>query len=734
MQFLFQEDGIAWKLLRDDPDRYIYEPVCQGVNIPLPKDIEAGINDVSKRDCWNKPAAPDYALPTETWREHIARRNRCLELRQKLADGEINSINDLITYNLNIRQLAQDVIENCYDPELVWAFYQAITKITILDPTCGSGAFLFSALNILEPLYEACFEQMQMFLDEGFVPENENCVQLLEKFRQILEQVNSHHNRHYSIIKSIVINNLYGVDIMQEATEICKLRLFLKLTSQVEPNISKPNNGIEPLPDIDFNIRAGNTLVGFTSLNEVRGVIAKESDGQIKLVYDKSVVARIEAEAQEVDCAFQEFRNLQTIVQIDSGAISSKKTELRTGINQLRKELDCYLADEYEMGLSKKTAAFENWKESHKPFHWFVEFYNIIKNGGFDVIIGNPPYVEYRLVKSTYKLKQSSYNSENANNLYAFCMERSCFLLSHSGYSGMIIPAGVLGLDDAVSLREVLLKRFTDNFCSTYAIRPSKLFDGVDQRLCIYIGKFSKESKSKIWTTQYHHWNSEERNTLFSCLEYNDSFHYKRLERIPQLGSSEAASILAKLESKSRRLVSNYFASNRYGYLMHYHRSPRYWIRAMDFEQYFKSPTKTRSIHHFRNLYFNSSSEGKVVGALLNSSLFFFWFVSVGNGRNITGSDIENFPLDELNQDILKDLPDIFDQLMLDYKANSFIRVRQDCEFQEFRPSLSKPTIDKIDGLLARHYDFTDRELDFIINYDIKYRMRRDSEDESSSE
>ncbi len=57
------------------------------------------------------------------------------------------------------------------------------------------------------------------------------------------------------------------------------------------------------------------------------------------------------------------------------------------------------------------------------------------------------------------------------------------------------------------------------------------------------------------------------------------------------------------------------------------------------------------------------------------------------------------------------------------YRKNSFIRKRQDCEFQEFRPNLSKPIIDKIDQILAQHYGFTDGELDFIINYDIKYRM-----------
>ena len=73
--------------MRDDPDRYIYAAVRHGVVdaggnvIPLPKEIDAGVTDVAKRGGWNKAALDPFALPTETWREHVARRQRCLELQ-----------------------------------------------------------------------------------------------------------------------------------------------------------------------------------------------------------------------------------------------------------------------------------------------------------------------------------------------------------------------------------------------------------------------------------------------------------------------------------------------------------------------------------------------------------------------------------------------------------------------------------------------------------------------------
>ncbi|HPD60519.1 MAG TPA: SAM-dependent methyltransferase, partial [Thermodesulfobacteriota bacterium] len=232
------------------------------------------------------------------------------EVYNKLASGEVRNINDLITYNLNIRQFAQDVIENCEGPELLRAFYHAIEKVTILDPTCGSGAFLFAALNILEPLYEACLDRMQVFLDELDSSGQKRRPEKFSDFRKILEQINRHPNRRYFILKSIIINNLFGVDIMEEAVEICKLRLFLKLVAQVEKA-----KDIEPLPDIDFNIRAGNTLVGFARYDEVKEAVNKlaVTPGKLqgKLLFDDTM-KRIEEKAEDVDHLFDLFRQQQT--------------------------------------------------------------------------------------------------------------------------------------------------------------------------------------------------------------------------------------------------------------------------------------------------------------------------------------------------------------------------------------------------------------------------------------
>lgn len=161
-----------------------------GMDKDLPKSIAAGLHDASKRTDWNKVAEPEYALPSETWRDTIARRTRCEGIRKKLAAGEVCSINDLLTYNLDIRRFAEEVIANCEGTELLRAFYKAIRSIAVLDPACGSGAFLFAALNILERLYDTCLVRMQAFVDDLDRSGEKHSPDKFKDFRQILEEMN----------------------------------------------------------------------------------------------------------------------------------------------------------------------------------------------------------------------------------------------------------------------------------------------------------------------------------------------------------------------------------------------------------------------------------------------------------------------------------------------------------------------------------------------------------------
>ena len=334
----FTPGGGVWRLLSDDPDRYFYEAVRHGITYdihkkkelaaeqPLPPAIAAGLNDVSQRGGWNEPAPSGYALPTETWREHIARRRRYQEIRAKLQAGEVTSINDLITFNLDTEKFALDVIANSEGPELVRAFWKALTAVSVLDPTCGSGAFLFAALNILELLYSACLEAMEGFLDDLRHSQRSHSPLALSDFRKVLAQVANHASVPYFILKSIIIGNLYGVDIMEEAVEICKLRLFLKLVAQLDSY-----DQIEPLPDIDFNVRAGNTLVGFTHSPGDTGRLRRTPDGQRRMLYpeERPNWNASKRMPKSPTAPFRKFREMQTERGMDASDFADAKLDLR---------------------------------------------------------------------------------------------------------------------------------------------------------------------------------------------------------------------------------------------------------------------------------------------------------------------------------------------------------------------------------------------------------------------
>ena len=709
----FEGDTNVWQLLQDDPDRYIYDAVKKGVELELPPDIAAGIDDVSRRDdCWNKPASDDYALPTEIWREVVARRQRYETIHAKLANGDIRDINDLITYNLNIRQFAQDVIENCEGPELLRAFWKAITEVTILDPTCGSGAFLFAALNILEPLYEACLDRMQVFLDEADMISESRPSRRYNDFREILERIAQHPNREYFVLKSIIINNLYGVDIMDEAIEICKLRLFLKMVSQID-DVKQ----IEPLPDIDFNIQAGNTLVGYATYDAVE----KPETGRFDF---ENAMERIREKAEDVKILFQEFRRQQTTL---GGAVTpADKQVLQNKLQELEDKLNLYLAEEYGVDPNKQSD-YEKWLNSHKPFHWFIAFYGILEAGGFDVIIGNPPYVEYREVKDEYTIR--GYETESCGNLYAFVFEKGFRLLQHNGWKSMIIPHSAYCTDRMEPFQKLFHCSKRIGWVQTYSIRPAKLFVGAEQRLAIYTLQQSSNPSDVLYASRYHRWHTQFRSHLFAVAEHVNVTQMPFKNSVPKVHTKIEQSLWKKLSQFS--VLGKCLIGSRTPYTTYFHNAPRYWIRAMDFAPYFWNERDGEKIStHVKPLRLTTELDASVVAAALNSSLFYWWFVVLSNCRDLTLREVRSFPIgvNQMNETIKQNLSELSADLMQDLKRHSQrketnYKTTGKVIYDEFFPRHSKPIIDKIDRVLAKHYGFTTEELDFIINYDIKYRM-----------
>lgn len=709
----FEQDGYVWRLLSENPDTYIYKSLRHGTDSIVPDNIAAGIHDATKRTDWNKTAPREFGLPTETWREVVARRERYETIHAKAAGGEINRIEDFITHNLDIRQFARDVIQYAESPDLVRAFWRGISSIKILDPACGSGAFLFAALNIQYDLYDACLERMEKFVgsapDSGVGHGN-----VYSDFRAVLAQVAQHPNRDYFIYKSIIIANLFGVDIMGEAVEICKLRLFLKLASQLE----KPDQ-IEPLPDIDFNIRAGNTLIGYTSITDVK--ITTDASG---FDFDDRV-GKIEAAAQDLDQAFRLFRDQQTT--LNGGVEVEHKTDLRKRLGALETQLDRFLAKDYGIDVGDDRAAsakFLSWKASHKPFHWLIEFYGIMNGGGFDVVVGNPPYLETREIDYLPK----GLVTVETRAVHALFIERAESLLSSCGSTSMILPMSLVSTSRMKAVQEIIEKK-RQTWYSNFAWRPAKLFDTVNRALTIYVANPS--DNPKVHTTGYIKWTTDARDQIVSNLYYisapvdRSSFWVPKFQhRIEPMMLKKVLDQPLTLERVWGKGANQVYYRNTGGL---------YWkVFTTSQPRFFVNGVAGSSSRETR-LPVRDGFDQRSIAAILSSTTFWWWYTIASNLRDLNPADIQAF---RVNEAILND-PKLIEagaNYLDDLDRNSVMLIREQrqtgtTQTQSFKIQRSKPLIDIIDSLLAPHYGFNDLELDFIINYDIKYRMGADGDD-----
>ena len=690
----FGPDGFVWSMLKESGDKYIYDAVKKGYSSDwkekLPDYISIGIDTKSddllqRRSRWNEKTFDEFALPTEIWRETVERLQRCENLIDKLSSGEITSINDFITYNLDIRQFAEDSIRKSPDHSFISHFYRALQNITILDPTCGSGAFLFAALNILEPLYEACIDRM-----EEFHAKNNNL------FVNELEEINAKYssNRQYFIYKSIILRNLYGVDIMIEATEIAKLRLFLKMVAVVEADKKKDNLGLDPLPDIDFNIKCGNSLVGYATEDELKKALVFRG-----MFEDKDLEDKITSEMQLVAKAYSCFRSEQLKTYDDNASIKKTKEMLRDRLAKLNDLLNHHMHQN-----SSGVSDYEDWLKRTQPFHWLAEYYQIIHDsGGFDVIIGNPPYVEKNNLH--YKI---TFTTQKYSNLYADCLERCISIENNYAFNGMIVPMSITSIREYDPLRKILIKHYSTLYFSNHSIRPTSLFNGISQRVSIVLQNHNN-TKYHIYTTNYLR--SKDHQILFSTLSYNYGESEKDRDGIiAKVGTPLFYSVWNKISSKKKDLM-NCEAKIESGYFKDY--GETYWVFPFPFCPWL-TPVKSYKMINIKNSFH------KRFFCITNSTLFYVYHTAISDCWHLGSWHFQQFPVSIL------EIPSFDDEYLSEsYQSNRIIRFdkRANGNIYEYKVNKSKLIIDEIDKVLAKHYGFTEEELDFIINYDIKYRM-----------
>lgn len=279
--------------------------------------------------------------------------------------------------------------------------HTVLPGLRLLDPACGSAAFLVAAMKTLINVYAAVIGKIDFLTDRNL--------------SLWLKHIKTNHpNINYYIKKTIITENLYGVDIMEEAVEIAKLRLFLALVAS-----ANTVDDLEPLPNIDFNILPGNSLIGLMRVDEKefekrqsgsKGKKASQqklfkSPEQVSLL-DEIGAATYHNILSEKNRLIHNYRHASgyaedlralrdNITEHEKKAIITLNEILLSEFSQYKIKFEQAVWDAKKNALGKpvKRSLEIDDIEALKPFHWGFVFDEILnRNGGFDAIITNPPW------------------------------------------------------------------------------------------------------------------------------------------------------------------------------------------------------------------------------------------------------------------------------------------------------------------------------------------------------
>jgi len=391
---------------------------------------------------------------------------------------------------------------------------ELINSLKICDPAVGSGHFLVSALNemiaikndlnILQDRHGRRLKEYQVEVvnDELIVTDEDG--ELFEynptaKESQRVQEALFHEKQ------QIIENCLFGVDINPNSVKICRLRLWIELLKNAYykiPLLTSPKGGgdtipaLETLPNIDINIKCGNSLISRFDLNADLSKALKDSKWNIdsyRMAVDTYRNAQNKERKREMEKIIHDIKNdFRSEISANDPKVKrlqKVKGEIFMMSNQTQmfemskrekaawnKKLKKFTkeADKLESQIQeiKDNKIYEN------AFEWRFEFPEVLNDDGdylgFDVVIGNPPYVDIKALDKeivTYLFKIYDTTS-NRMNLYSTFVERAHQILKDKGHFTFIIPNSILMGSSYQNLRNLVSKEL-----SGIVKLPEKVFE-----------------------------------------------------------------------------------------------------------------------------------------------------------------------------------------------------------------------------------------------------------------
>ena len=431
-----------------------------------------------------------------------------------------------------LQTLFSDDEENLFTDKEANVILKAISEVKILDPACGSGAFPMGALHKIVKLLQKLDKGAIWWKKKQLEKARNLDSKYFNQFKEKLENANSDYARKLGVIQ----HSIYGVDIQPIAAEISKLRSFLSLIIDENIDDNAENRGIEPLPNLEFKFVTANTLIGLDEgVSKNTGSVSTGTldFGETEdLQYDLQVLrnAYLQANPKEKLKLRKDFENLQTKIY---------KQETKDGRMP-----------------SKRAMQLSSWKPfSHDSSSWFdPEWMFGVKK--FDVVIGNPPYVQVsKGIYSKEKFPFSEGKDKGKQNLYKLFVEQAYNLSKINGISCLIVQSSLMCDLSSTHTRELLLKNSELikilEFPKKTSDTSKQVFSTVLQGTCVYLAKKTLPSNNFQLKISINNDRESVNNPKTESLNQNSIFDlYPKTFYIPLIKTGDSK-ILNKIKSIS---------------------------------------------------------------------------------------------------------------------------------------------------------------------------------------
>lgn len=687
-------------------------------------------------------------------------------VRSQIEDADLSEI---------LRYIEDGVGMYGANPDALEAALDQLKELTILDPACGSGHFLTTAM---EEVHQVQLSIMRG-LKGGDDPSREE---------------------RYDAKQDLALNAIYGVDVDPVAVEIAKLRVWLKI---VEGNGWEEEFG--RLPNIDVNIVAGNSLVGFPVQGDVQPQMGAIDDRIFELAeqrraykYDnegtRQAIMDLEAEIRE-DRDERYLQNLTHTVETEVTGVeafdalveSIPEGDFYPTVQMVRaRRLDddgdalALTEDDKEL-LGDAGFEWQEWRETNKsakldveeriddpttrrgrlgeqealigelrelletgfvftevkrqpthydldqitgtPLHWDIEFPELLPledaNGmfpdvSFDIVIGNPPYGD--ILNQSEETFTGPFLTGGINDVSAPFVERQLKLTDDDGYFGNVTTLRLIYQGSIGEFHDLLRSNLNPARVACFGLwGRNGVFDNALVRVAIITGQKQSGAGGDIYTSDFLVFNQDNRQQRFEDIEYGSVDGLVLRDKIGVAG--DAGPILPKVGGETKRSILTKLRDQSDVVFRdrYYDDDPGdgfpVWRR--EGVGYWINPMleKLYDAREVQPIYFGSELEQKTAFLVLNSSLYHVYWMTYGNQHHHNWTQLSAFPWP--NEDEIEGKS----AEIIELADTLWGQMKDSFSGSSFSMSPLRPIIDDVDVLTGELYNLTDEQIEYTMNH-----------------